>query len=244
MGKYILHHDGVYAIWSTVVDAPITEPFDIVGLMRYIRLEHGIEGLLDLADRLERAHARGCSAEDGSTLDELIAEFRRSNRGDAKELRCLSRRGFIQVFLTLPGHSADDSKMVGEVERGAAMTRYCWTDTQYEWTGSTSHPSREDALAEGRAHSPGRTIWTAKQQTLADWLEDDARFTRGLGEMVVEHVDMNFGEASGADDVVVDATNEQHMTIGRAIVAAIKDHTICTRFVVVDVQQHEPEVVA
>lgn len=90
MPNYILHKDGAYNVFSTVVDACYFEPALTLEQLRGVAPDN-------LAERLERAHATGCSAMDGSTLAECIA----CNRAGEREAN-LPRDEFIRRFLTLP----------------------------------------------------------------------------------------------------------------------------------------------
>lgn len=102
MAHFIIHKDGVYNVWSTVVDAPIFDSgMTLEQLQSYIKDEHGQVGLHALPERLVRAHATGSSGIMDS-LDACIAV----NRAGAKET-CLSRDEFIGKYLTLPAALPD-----------------------------------------------------------------------------------------------------------------------------------------
>lgn len=89
MAHFILHHEGAYNVWSTIVDAPLYESALTLDQLKQV------EPTTDA--RLERAHKNGCSAIYGATLDECISV----NRAGPQEAR-LSRDEFIAKFLTLP----------------------------------------------------------------------------------------------------------------------------------------------
>jgi hypothetical protein len=96
MAHYIIHLDGAYNIWSTVVDSPLFESALTLEQLSYVtKRDHGEHGLRALRDRLDRAHATGCSSyiED---LDDVISV----NRAGPKESR-LSKSEFIAKYLTL-----------------------------------------------------------------------------------------------------------------------------------------------
>lgn len=73
MPKFIVHHDGYFFEWSTIVDAPTTygmrrEEFEV-----YFEKRYGAEAMRDLPDRLSRALAQGTSSLDGTSAESLIA---------------------------------------------------------------------------------------------------------------------------------------------------------------------------
>lgn len=86
MARFILHHDGGYNVWSTIVDAPL---YDSALTLAQLR---DAEPVTD--ERLARAHDKGCSALSGETLDGCIAV----NRAGPDETQ-LSRDEFIGRFL-------------------------------------------------------------------------------------------------------------------------------------------------
>jgi hypothetical protein len=98
MPQLIIHKDGAYNIFSTVVDACHYEPALTLGeLTEVIRFEQGQNGIDQLPARLERAHRTGCSSLGGETLEECIC----CNRAGPNESR-LSFDDFVARFLTLP----------------------------------------------------------------------------------------------------------------------------------------------
>src|ERR1700732_4679174 len=62
MPRYILHHDGLFFEWSTVVDAPVSPAMTKAEFNVYWLNQHGTQGMTDLEDRLARAESRGCSS--------------------------------------------------------------------------------------------------------------------------------------------------------------------------------------
>jgi hypothetical protein len=97
MPRFIIHHEGAYNIFSTIVDAPLYDRgMTRQELEEVIRYEHGQQGINELESRLERAHETGCSGH-GYTLDDCI----KCNRAGPQEAR-LFRDEFIRLFLTLP----------------------------------------------------------------------------------------------------------------------------------------------
>lgn len=97
MSHIIMHKDGAYNIWSTVVDAPIfANALTIDELRRWIEFEHGQQGLSQLDARLARAHANGTSGLDGESVEALC----RFNRAGPKESR-LTVGELIARYLTI-----------------------------------------------------------------------------------------------------------------------------------------------
>lgn len=97
MSQYIIHKDGVYNIYSTVVDAPLYNN----GLSKYdlhkeIRLYEGLEGVDALPKRLIRAHEKGISAIHESSLESAVS----NNRAGENESN-IPFNEFVEKFLTL-----------------------------------------------------------------------------------------------------------------------------------------------
>ena len=92
MGRYIIKIDDLYFEWSTIVDAPVTYGMLESELVKYIRDQYGLKGLVGLNDRLMRVKKTGTSAH-GLTLDELI-EFNRA--GDNE--KSLSKEDLYKKF--------------------------------------------------------------------------------------------------------------------------------------------------
>lgn len=91
----ILHHEGVYNLWSTVCDEPLyTSGFGLDDLHAIIKEESGKSGLNQLPHRLERAHKIGSSSGLGETLEDLIKTYIRNHKD-------YTRESFIKEFLTL-----------------------------------------------------------------------------------------------------------------------------------------------
>lgn len=97
MGRGIIHHEGAFNLWSTIVDAPLYEPaITEAQLTDVVRFESGEMAVQELPARLNRARCTGTSYA-GMTLDEVIA----GNRAGEDEAE-LSREDFIKRYLTLP----------------------------------------------------------------------------------------------------------------------------------------------
>lgn len=97
MAQIILHKDGAYNIYSTIMDAPLFESaLSLLQLKEYIKDEFGEDGLRNLYRRLERAHEIGCSAYDASDLEDCLC----CNRAGKNE-KTLSYKEFIKKYLTL-----------------------------------------------------------------------------------------------------------------------------------------------
>lgn len=70
-----------YLDWSTIVDAPVTNGMALKDFKKWYREQHGDEGMRTLPERLARVEAKGVSALDYASVDELIA----ANRAGPKE---------------------------------------------------------------------------------------------------------------------------------------------------------------
>lgn len=101
MGRFICKLEGKYFEYSTVVDAPITEPMTLAELEDYVREEDGRTGLSALPGRLARCEAKGTSARDDDSIDHCLFcnragkdetmvsfdTFKRWARGEITDLR-------------------------------------------------------------------------------------------------------------------------------------------------------------
>jgi hypothetical protein len=97
MPQYIIHKDGAYNIFATVVDAPYFDSaLTLEELKEYTKEEYGKEGLRQLDDRLERAHSKGCSAFNDIDLEDCIS----GNRAGPGESE-MPFDEFIAKYLTL-----------------------------------------------------------------------------------------------------------------------------------------------
>lgn len=77
MPRHIVHHDGWFFEWSTIVDAPVS-----IGMRRqefkvYYLERHGLAAMLDLPWRLDRAVEFGTSLDTATSARDLI-EFNRA----------------------------------------------------------------------------------------------------------------------------------------------------------------------
>lgn len=96
MPKYIIHHEGAYNLYTTIMDgACYEEAMTLEELQQLVKDEQGNEGLRELPASLERAHRTGCSSFTESLDDCLVA-----NRAGPNETE-LSKDEFIKRFLTL-----------------------------------------------------------------------------------------------------------------------------------------------
>lgn len=73
MPKFIVHHDGWFFEWSTIVDAPTTEAMRREAFEEYYQDQHGKVGMRELPARLERAVKYGTSSMDQMSAEDLIA---------------------------------------------------------------------------------------------------------------------------------------------------------------------------
>lgn len=62
MGQFIVKLKEHYLIWSSIVDAPISNGMNLKQLKRWIRREYGQRGIDELPARLERVEQKGTSA--------------------------------------------------------------------------------------------------------------------------------------------------------------------------------------
>lgn len=72
MGRFIAKLEERYFEYSTIVDAPITDPMTAAEFQAYYRDKYGSSGLEDLPLRLERVEKTGCSARDGMSVEDMI----------------------------------------------------------------------------------------------------------------------------------------------------------------------------
>lgn len=93
MPRYIIKLDGKYLEWSTVVDAPVTEPMNLDDFREYYKMRNGTESMLMLEPRLERVEATGTSAHNTS-VGELIC----GNRAGEGET-CLTREQILAFYV-------------------------------------------------------------------------------------------------------------------------------------------------
>jgi hypothetical protein len=89
MPIFIIHKDGAYNLFSTVVDACHYEP-----ALTLAQLHEVLPG--DIDDRLKRAHFSGCSG-----IDWTLGDCIETNRAGPQEAR-LPPDEFVRRFLTLP----------------------------------------------------------------------------------------------------------------------------------------------
>lgn len=73
MPTFICKFENRYFNWSTIVDAPTSEPMTLDEFKVYYAAQFGSEGMLILPERLERVEATGCSSRDGSTFESMVA---------------------------------------------------------------------------------------------------------------------------------------------------------------------------
>ena len=96
MPAYIIHKDGAFNVFSSVVDACYFEPaLTRVELEKWYRDEYGKSGMLGLPERIKRATDTGTSAM-GGTIDGHID----SNRCGPREGK-ITKAEFIRRFLTI-----------------------------------------------------------------------------------------------------------------------------------------------
>jgi len=74
MPRHIIHKDGRYNIFSTIVDDCYFEPsLSLKELEEYFKEEYGNRGLEGLPSRLERAHKTGTSSQIDKSLEDTVS---------------------------------------------------------------------------------------------------------------------------------------------------------------------------
>lgn len=72
MGDFIVKLADHYLIWSSIVDAPVTYGMTIGELTAYTRDEYGADGMRNLPKRLARVEAKGTSAFNSDSADDVM----------------------------------------------------------------------------------------------------------------------------------------------------------------------------
>ena len=63
MANLIIHHNGAYNLYSTIVDSPVFESaLTLQQLKVYIAEQEGVSGIMVFDQRLVRANKTGCSS--------------------------------------------------------------------------------------------------------------------------------------------------------------------------------------
>ncbi|RYD66587.1 MAG: hypothetical protein EOP83_04680 [Verrucomicrobiaceae bacterium] len=88
MPKYIVHQDGWFFEWSTVVDAPTTFGMKLDEFKEYYRDHYGSEGMRELGERLDRAITKGTSSFMDTSGQSLMDGF--------------NRAGYRETYLSIP----------------------------------------------------------------------------------------------------------------------------------------------
>lgn len=107
MPRYIIELGGKLLEWSTVVDAPVSEPMDEAEFRAHYQNCYGTDGMRDLDSRLERVRATGCSSLGGLTADDVI----QGNRAGPNE-KTLSKAALLKAL----GIHRNDSKITRSAE--------------------------------------------------------------------------------------------------------------------------------
>ena len=100
MPRFIAEFGGLYCEWSTVVDAPLTELMSEPELREYLALEYGIDGLKDLAARMQRVATHGCSSRVYTKQDLLNC-----NRAGPQEAHVSSESELVRLYTENPDTS-------------------------------------------------------------------------------------------------------------------------------------------
>lgn len=72
MPKFIIHHEGFFFEWSTIVDAPTSKAMRRDEFVAWYRGLYGSEGVEQLPARLERAEKYGTSSHDHESARDMI----------------------------------------------------------------------------------------------------------------------------------------------------------------------------
>ena len=102
MPTYIIHKDGVYNFYSSVVDTCMfVSGLTLDQVKQWYKEEYGNHGMRDLPERLDRAHRKGTSCRLHSNLREFLV----CNRAGKDEAE-LPYEEFVEQFLTI--RASDD----------------------------------------------------------------------------------------------------------------------------------------
>lgn len=97
MSHTIIHHKGVFNLYSSISDSPVFESgLTVAQLEQYIKQQYGAQGLRNLEERIKRAQLKGTSSHLAMSLDSEIL----CNRAGPKETQ-LSFEAFVAQYLTL-----------------------------------------------------------------------------------------------------------------------------------------------
>lgn len=72
MGRVIIHHAGKFAEWSSVVDAPTTNPMTREEFEAYYVKKYGTSSQNQMAERLDRAELNGSSCLEGTSFEDVV----------------------------------------------------------------------------------------------------------------------------------------------------------------------------
>lgn len=98
MGRYIIKYRGLYAEWSTVVDAPVSYFMPLDSFEEYYRWMYGEDGMIRLPDRMVRVRQKGTSAiHEESAYSTMLC-----NRAGPEETDLLPDEIFAAFSLYLP----------------------------------------------------------------------------------------------------------------------------------------------
>lgn len=73
MPTFIIHRNGLFFEWSTVIDAPVTCAMTREEYEAHYQNMHGLLGMRELPDRLERAVESGTSSRGRSSVEDMVA---------------------------------------------------------------------------------------------------------------------------------------------------------------------------
>ncbi len=96
--KFPCDGEDYYLIWSSVVDAPITEGMTYDELLEYYKFEYGQSGMKRLQERLARVEETGCS---DAISREPLKKWVAFNRAGPNESQ-LTFEEIIDVYIRRP----------------------------------------------------------------------------------------------------------------------------------------------
>lgn len=82
-----------YAIWSSIVDAPVTNGMNLEEFHKYYQEKYGNAGMEQLADRLQRVEKNGTSSHIDDNVEQEIA-FNRAGPGEC----CLTYDEIVRFY--------------------------------------------------------------------------------------------------------------------------------------------------
>ena len=97
MPRYVVHHEGIFFEWSTIVDAPVSYGMTQEEYEKYYLYKYGSSAMEDFPARLERAVQNGTSCHRKMSFDELI----KGNRAGPNETE-ISKDEILKEIMNIP----------------------------------------------------------------------------------------------------------------------------------------------